>query len=129
MRSRSNGTYESFERTITIRIARSRPALKGVKTADPGLAPNTGFEAAPVRASQFRTEGPGIPPVREKLGVEESAAIRAQLIREIETLPEDDLQPRAIAKTACQRMTQNLSRTPPPPGSPCNAVTGGFNDG
>jgi hypothetical protein len=29
--------------------------------------------------------------------VEESAAVRAQLIREIETLPEDDLQPRAIA--------------------------------
>src|SRR6266576_1119383 len=37
------------------------------------------------------------PPVREKLGAEESAAIRAQLIHEIETLPEDDLQPRAIA--------------------------------
>jgi hypothetical protein len=71
--------------------------LKAVKTADTRLAPNTGFEAAPVRASQFRTERPGIPPVREKLGVEESAAIRAQLIREIETLPEDDLQPRAIA--------------------------------
>jgi hypothetical protein len=71
--------------------------LKAVKTADTRLAPNTGFEAAPVRASQFRTERPGMPPVREKLGVEESAAIRAQLIREIGTLPEDDLQPRAIA--------------------------------
>ena len=35
--------------------------------------------------------------MREKLCAEESAAIRAQLIREIETLPEDDLQPRAIA--------------------------------
>jgi hypothetical protein len=33
----------------------------------------------------------------KKLGVEESAAIRAQLIREIETMPENDLQPRAIA--------------------------------
>src|SRR5882672_5607068 len=70
---------------------------KAVKTADTRLAPNTGFEAAPVRASQFRTERPGIPPAREKLGVEESAAIRAQLIREIETLPEDGLQPRAVA--------------------------------
>jgi hypothetical protein len=35
--------------------------------------------------------------MREKLSAEESAAIRAQLIQVIETLPEDDLQPRAIA--------------------------------
>jgi hypothetical protein len=35
--------------------------------------------------------------MREKLRAEESAAIRAQLIQVIETLPEDDLQPRAIA--------------------------------
>jgi hypothetical protein len=37
------------------------------------------------------------PPVGVKLCAEESAAISAQLIREIETLPGDDLQPRAIA--------------------------------
>jgi hypothetical protein len=35
--------------------------------------------------------------VREKLGADESAAIRSQLIQEIEALPEDDLQFRAIA--------------------------------
>jgi hypothetical protein len=35
--------------------------------------------------------------VREKLGADESAAIKAQLIRDIESLPEEDLQPRAIA--------------------------------
>src|ERR1700682_2914436 len=70
---------------------------KADKAANFRLAPNPGPEAAPVRASQFRTENPGIPPVGEKLSVEESAAIGAQLIQEIETLPEDDLQPRAIA--------------------------------
>jgi hypothetical protein len=70
---------------------------KADKAANVRLAPSPGPEAAPVRASQFRTENPSIPPVREKLSVEESATIRAQLIREIETLPEDDLRPRAIA--------------------------------
>jgi len=35
--------------------------------------------------------------VGKKLGADDSAATRAQLIREIETLPEDELQPRAIA--------------------------------
>jgi hypothetical protein len=61
------------------------------------LAPNPSVAPAPVRPSQFGTGNPGMPLVREKLGVEESAAIRAQLIREIETMPENDLQPRAIA--------------------------------
>ena len=67
------------------------------KAADSWLAPNSGLAPAPVRSSQLRTGNPATPPVREKLGAEESAAIRAQLIQEIETLPEDDLQPRAIA--------------------------------
>ena len=67
---------------------------KGDRATDAGVAVRSGVE--PVRSSQFRTGNPTIPPVREKLGVEESAAITAQLIREIETLPEDDLQPRAI---------------------------------
>jgi len=62
-----------------------------------GLAPNPSAATAPVYAGQLRTGSPAAPPVREKLGAEESAAIRAQLIHEIETLPEDDLQPRAIA--------------------------------
>src|SRR5665811_304704 len=68
---------------------------KGDRATDAGVAVRSGVE--PVRSSQFRTGNPTIPPVREKLGVEESAAITAQLVREIETLPEDDLQPRAIA--------------------------------
>src|ERR1700737_2084039 len=72
----------------------SDPA-EGHKAVDTGLAPNPG--PAPARPSQFQTGNGTNPPVREKLGAEESAAIRAQLIREIETLPEDDLQPRAIA--------------------------------
>ena len=59
--------------------------------------PKGGVEPAPVRASPLRTEKHGIPFVREKLAADESAAIKAQLIRDIETLPEDDLQPRAIA--------------------------------
>jgi hypothetical protein len=58
---------------------------------DPSAAP------ASVRPGQFRTGNPTPPPVREKFGVEESAAIRGQLFLEIETLPGDDLQPRAIA--------------------------------
>src|SRR5258705_1383500 len=58
-----------------------------------GLAHNPG--AAPTHASQLRTGGPSAP--RVKLGAEESAVIRDQLIGEIETLPEADLQPRAIA--------------------------------
>jgi hypothetical protein len=62
-----------------------------------GLSPNPSAATAPVYAGQLRTGSPAAPPVREKLGAEESAAVRAQLIHEIETLPEDDLQPRAIA--------------------------------
>src|SRR6202521_3846168 len=37
------------------------------------------------------------PPIGKKLNAEESAAIRAGLIQEIETSPQDDLQARAIA--------------------------------
>src|SRR5712671_5204200 len=59
--------------------------------------PKGGVEPAPVRVSPLRTENSGIPPVRKKLDADESAALRVQLIREVETLPEDDLQPRAIA--------------------------------
>ena len=59
--------------------------------------PKGGVEPAPVPVSPLRTENSGIPLVREKLAADESAAIKAQLIRDIETLPEVDLQPRAIA--------------------------------
>src|SRR5712692_4213204 len=57
----------------------------------------SGVELAPGHSSQNRTRNPATAPVREKLGVEESAAIRTQLIQEIETLPQEDLQPHAIA--------------------------------
>jgi hypothetical protein len=70
-------------------------APRAEKAADTRLG--SGGEPVPVRSSQPRTVNPNIPSVREKLGVEESAAIRAQLIREIEILPEADLQPRAVA--------------------------------
>jgi hypothetical protein len=55
----------------------------------------SGGEPEPVLSSQARTVNSNTPP--EKLSADDSAAIRAELIREIETLPEDDLQPRAIA--------------------------------
>jgi hypothetical protein len=72
-------------------------AGEGHKAVAAGLAPNPNRPPAQARPSQSQP-GNGInPPVREKLSAEESAAIRAQLIQEIETLPEDDLQPRAIA--------------------------------
>jgi hypothetical protein len=65
-----------------------KPAEVGV-TSDP--------QPASARSSPFRTVNPATPPVREKLGAEESATVRARLIHEIQTLPEDELQPRAIA--------------------------------
>jgi hypothetical protein len=68
---------------------------KAQKAADTGLAPNP--SPVPVRSNQYQTGNGTNPPVGEKLGFDESATIAAQLIREIETLPEDDLQPRAIA--------------------------------
>jgi hypothetical protein len=67
----------------------------GNKTVDSGRAASP--SVAPVRSSQFGTGNPTIAPVRERLDANESAAIRAQLIQEIETLSEDDLQLRAIA--------------------------------
>jgi hypothetical protein len=68
---------------------------KGHKATDAAIALSP--SPVPVRPSHLQT-GNGIkPPAGEKLGAEESAMTTAQLIREIETLPEDDLQPRAIA--------------------------------
>jgi hypothetical protein len=64
--------------------------------ADTGHVPYS--EPAPRRQTQQLQTGNGVaPPIQAKLGAEESAAIRAELIREIESLPRDDLQPRAIA--------------------------------
>lgn len=74
-------------------LTNDRP--RGEKATEARLG--SGVELAPARSSQFRTGNPNIPPVRKRLGADESASAGAQLIREIETLPEDDLQPRAIA--------------------------------
>src|ERR1700730_8196163 len=68
---------------------------KGHQAADNEIALSTG--PVSVRSSHLQT-GNGIkPPAGKKLDAEESAALATQLIQEIETLPEDDLQPRAIA--------------------------------
>jgi hypothetical protein len=61
---------------------------------------NFSLNARPVQApspqTQLRTVTPTTPPIPNKLSQEESAAASAQLIREIETLPQEDLQSRAI---------------------------------
>jgi ERF superfamily len=66
---------------------------QGDKAANVRLAPRSSVDPSPIRSSQFRVGNPTIPPVR----ADDSAAIRAELIQEIETLPVDDLQSRAIA--------------------------------
>jgi ERF superfamily len=63
------------------------------KAVDTCFAPNP--SPAPIHPGQLQTRNSN-PPIREKLGAEESAAIRAQLVREIQTLSEDELQARAI---------------------------------
>jgi hypothetical protein len=72
-------------------------AGEGHKAVVAGSAPNSSPAAALARPSQSQTRDGTNLPVREKLSAEASAAIRAQLVQEIETLPEDGLQPRAIA--------------------------------
>ena len=62
------------------------------KAADIGPA-----SPAPLCQSQLQTGNGIIPPIRFKLGAEEAVAIRAEIIREIEGLPGDSLQARAIA--------------------------------
>ena len=52
--------------------------------------------AAPARPGQLQAQNGTTPSLQEKPGAEQSATIRAQLIQEIETLPEDDLQLRAV---------------------------------
>src|SRR5271169_5752986 len=67
---------------------------KGDKGRVGGLAV-PGQELA--RSSHSRTGSSGALRNREKLTAEAAAAARAQLIQEIQTLPESELQPRAIA--------------------------------
>ncbi len=59
------------------------------------LAPRNGLAPKPADASRSRTRTES--PHQEKLNAEASAAARAQLIQEIQTLPAGELQPRAIA--------------------------------
>jgi hypothetical protein len=71
---------------------------KGYNVVDAALTLSSKVAPAPVRSTPFRLGTPNNPTVREKFGADESAAIRAQLIKDIETLSQDeDLQPRAIA--------------------------------
>jgi hypothetical protein len=72
-------------------------AGEGPKAAVTSRAGNPYPAPAPARPSRLQPANGTTPLVREKLGTEESAAVRAKLVQEIETLPEDDLQPRAIA--------------------------------
>jgi hypothetical protein len=69
----------------------------GDKGTDAHVATNSGTKPAPIGSNHVRTEQSTIPPFREKLVAEDSAVIRAQLIQEIKTLSEADLQPRAMA--------------------------------
>ncbi len=71
-------------------ITKDQDAGHKVVGSNPGPAP------VPVRASQSQTANGTNPLPRERLTVEESATIRAQLIREIETAPEIELRSRAI---------------------------------
>jgi hypothetical protein len=61
------------------------------KSAATGLAPILTPVQVPVRPIHLQTGNGASPPVQQKLSAEESAASRAQLLDEIETLPEDDL--------------------------------------
>jgi ERF superfamily len=70
---------------------------EGHAAVETGFAGAPSVGSGPARPSQFGIGKSGLPPGREKLSVEESAAMGAQLISEIETLPENDLQARAIA--------------------------------
>jgi hypothetical protein len=73
----------------------SRDQLNGDK---PSTASLSNTVPAGGRPTQVRTGSPAAAPVREKLGIEESAAIRAQLIEEIETIQSQaEAQPRLIA--------------------------------
>src|ERR1700688_4777766 len=68
----------------------------GYKAARDLIAPDSYVVPTRNGATQLRTEKPGTSFIREKLDDDESAVVRAQLIQEIETVPEDELQSRAI---------------------------------
>jgi hypothetical protein len=71
--------------------------LESQKAADVRLTLESSTRPMPVQSSQSGKGSYGSRPVCEKPGIEESARISAALIREIGTLPQDDLATRAIA--------------------------------
>ena len=78
------------KRSKTQRSRKARTTPRVVPAAPPTALP------APVHPTRFRNGSPATLPAREKLSTDESAAAAAQLILEIETLPEETLQSRAI---------------------------------
>jgi hypothetical protein len=68
---------------------------KDDKAAEPVSAAGQALAPATPDVSQCRSKT--APPLYEKLNAKASTAARAQLIREIQALPENELQPRAIA--------------------------------
>jgi hypothetical protein len=87
--------WASPARTISTPQTSSTTSQKETRPQRLLLLPTPALSRRPT--AHFQIGSPTIPLVREKLGAEESAAIGAQLIQEIETLPKDGLQPRAIA--------------------------------
>jgi hypothetical protein len=71
--------------------------LESQKATNVSLASRSSAGPVPVRPSQSGNVMYGSEPVCEKPAVEEFAVTRAELIREIEALPQDELQARAIA--------------------------------
>jgi hypothetical protein len=67
------------------------------KPRDAGLAANSNVAPAQGRPGELRAENSDTAPRRGTLSIEGSAAVRAQLVQEIEILPEADLQSRAIS--------------------------------
>jgi hypothetical protein len=68
---------------------------RGQRAVEAGFAPNPSVAPAQARLTQSRTSG--IPPVREDLPADDSAAVRAQLVCETKALSEDGLPSRASA--------------------------------
>ena len=69
----------------------------GHKPVDTAVASNLNVVPSSVQPHQLRNENPAIPRVREKLSADDSAAVRKQLIQDIETIKKDkDLQSQAI---------------------------------
>ncbi len=78
-------------------VINDQPNPEADKGAYTPRAAASGVELTSTSSSRFRAGNQNTTTIREKLDAVASAALRVQLIQEIETLPGDDLQPRAIA--------------------------------